>query len=91
MADDNSKKLMTLDTFAYALQRIEARYQVKESGKGLSTNDFTDEYKNKLDNIAPDEIIATEEEVDEVIDEVFGEDDEPTEDAGAAEDSYGLR
>ena len=25
----------------------------KETGKGLSTNDFTNEYKNKLDNLYP--------------------------------------
>lgn len=35
----------------------------KEDGKGLSTNDFTDAYKEKLDGIR----IATEDEVKSVI------------------------
>ena len=35
----------------------------KEEGKGLSTNDFTNEYKNKLDGLH----IATEDEVKAVI------------------------
>ena len=33
----------------------------KESGKGLSTNDFTNEYKQKLDNLA-EEIVVEEED-----------------------------
>ena len=30
------------------------RFVEKEDGKGLSTNDFTDDYKNKLDHIEPE-------------------------------------
>ena len=43
-------------------------YQQKEAGKGLSTNDFTDEDKEKLDGLN----IATDEEVQEMLNEVFG-------------------
>ena len=40
----------------------------KEEGKGLSTNDFTDADKAKLDSIE----FATDTEVDEMLDGVFG-------------------
>lgn len=43
-------------------------YVAKEEGKGLSTNDFTDAEKEKLGSIE----IATEEEVSEMLNEVFG-------------------
>lgn len=32
--------------------KIKNKFVQKESGKGLSTNDFTTSYKNKLDGIA---------------------------------------
>lgn len=35
--------------FLYIFQRIKALFVAKETGKGLSTNDFTDAYKNKID------------------------------------------
>ena len=44
-------KLITLDVLAHFLQRLDARYQQSEEGKGLSTNDFTDELKAKLDSM----------------------------------------
>ena len=43
-------------------------YQQKEDGKGLSSNDFTDEEKAKLAGLE----IATDAEVKEMLDEVFG-------------------
>jgi len=43
-------------------------YQQKEDGKGLSANDFTDEYKAKLDGIGA----ADDTEIDSMLDEVFG-------------------
>ena len=70
---DPTKKLLDLDGFAHALRRIEARYQVKEAGKGLSTNDFTNAYKKKVDDLTPEDAeIATDAEVQEVIDKIFG-------------------
>lgn len=44
----------------------------KEDGKGLSTNDFTDTHKAKLDNLA----FATEDEVKEIIDSIFADTEE---------------
>ncbi len=43
-------------------------YVKKESGKGLSTNDFTNRDKEKLDGIE----VATDSEFDSIINEVFG-------------------
>lgn len=43
----------------------------KEEGKGLSSNDFTDEAKNKLDGIE----FATDEEVAAALAEIYGEDE----------------
>lgn len=43
-------------------------YQLKEEGKGLSANDYTDEDKAKLSGIE----VATNEEVAEMLKEVFG-------------------
>ena len=44
----------------------------KEAGKGLSTNDFTDTYKAKLDNLE----FATEDEVRELIDSILADTEE---------------
>ena len=43
-------------------------YVQKETGKGLSTNDFTNDDKDKLDGI----VMATDTEVTAMLDEVFG-------------------
>ena len=43
-------------------------YVQKEAGKGLSTNDFTNEAKDKLDGI----VMATDAEITAMLDEVFG-------------------
>lgn len=43
-------------------------YQPKEPGKGLSSNDFTNEAKVKLDSIG----VASDDEVTAMLDEVFG-------------------
>ena len=50
----------------------------KEEGKGLSANDFTDAYKQQLDSEDTtiqkkiEENTASDEEVDAMLDEVFG-------------------
>lgn len=46
-----------------------SNYVEKETGKGLSTNDFTNDEKTKLDSIE----IATDSEVTEMLSAVFGE------------------
>lgn len=43
-------------------------YQQKEDGKGLSANDFTDDFKAKLDGIE----VAADSDVTTMLDEVFG-------------------
>ena len=43
-------------------------YQLKEEGKGLSTNDFTNEDKAKLDSLR----VASDEEFQAMLNEVFG-------------------
>lgn len=49
-------------------------YVPKETGKGLSDNNFTDAYKNKIDNLGgvANLNVATDEEVNAMLDEVFG-------------------
>lgn len=49
---------------AYALYQ---QYQRKENGKGLSTNDFTDVLKSKLEGYSE----ASDSEVEEMLDEVY--------------------
>jgi hypothetical protein len=44
----------------HTINKIEERVE-KEEGKGLSTNDFTDEYKNKVD-YAVEKLANTEDE-----------------------------
>jgi len=46
-------------------------YQPKEPGKGLSTNDFTDEDKAKLAGLT----FATDEEVAAALAEIYGADE----------------
>lgn len=46
----------------------------KVAGKGLSTNDFTNDYKDKLDGLENTVIdFATNDDIDTIINEVFGE------------------
>ena len=46
------KKYLDQDGLAHLVQKNDARYVRKEEGKGLSANDFTDEYKQKIDDLA---------------------------------------
>lgn len=45
-------KFLDQNGLLYLWQKIVNKFVVKETGKGLSTNDFTTELKNKLDGIA---------------------------------------
>ena len=53
---DTQKFLDNLTGVPTLLSLIEGRYVVKESGKGLSKNDFTDELKAKLEKLNEDAV-----------------------------------
>lgn len=42
------KKFLDYEGTAYLINEIKARYVEQEEGKGLSTNDFTDEYIQQI-------------------------------------------
>lgn len=46
------KKYLDQDGLAHLVQKNDERYVKKEEGKGLSSNDFSDEYKQKIDDLA---------------------------------------
>ena len=46
------KKYLDQDGLAHLVQKNDERYVKKEVGKGLSSNDFSDEYKKKIDDLA---------------------------------------
>lgn len=46
------KKYLDQEGLAHLVQKNDARYVRKEDGKGLSSNDFSDEYKQKIDDLA---------------------------------------
>ena len=45
----NTNKFLDLEALKYYDGKIKDTYVAKETGKGLSTNDFTDTYKDKVD------------------------------------------
>ena len=47
-----AQKFLDSNGLLYLFQKIKGNFVAKESGKGLSTNDFTTTLKNKLDGIA---------------------------------------
>lgn len=63
----------TIDTSGFATKTELGNKVDKVTGKGLSTNDFTNEYKTKLDNLENVTIdFATTGDIDNIITEVFG-------------------
>lgn len=46
------KKYLDQEGLVHLVQKNDARYVHQEEGKGLSKNDFTDEYKQKIDDLA---------------------------------------
>lgn len=46
------KKYLDQEGLAHLVQKNDERYVKKEVGKGLSSNDFSDEYKKKIDDLA---------------------------------------
>ena len=52
MANDYSNKYVDGNGLSHFWSLIKQRFVAKETGKGLSTNDYTDEEKTKLAGIA---------------------------------------
>ena len=48
---EEAKKYLDQDGLAYLITKNDARYVRQEEGKGLSSNDFTDEYKKIVDDL----------------------------------------
>ena len=75
MADTAKPKIVTLEILGYYNERLKEKFVGKETGKGLSANDFTDELKAKLDSIvAGDEYVTTDD-----IDALFEDEEESSE------------
>ena len=71
---ENLKQLSTLSTTLQDIDTELANKVDKVDGKGLSTNDFTNEDKNKLDSLTPSSDI-TEEVIKEAVDAYIEEND----------------
>lgn len=54
---DNDVDLADINEISNNFRKIDENAVIKEAGKGLSTNDFTDEYKAKVENILSSENI----------------------------------
>lgn len=53
------KKYLDQEGLAHLVQKNDGRYVRQEDGKGLSSNDFTDEYKQKIDDLSYTKIAIT--------------------------------
>ena len=53
------KKYLDQAGIAYFFQRIKEIFVIREEGRGLSKNDFTDEMKSKLDSINPESYLQS--------------------------------
>ena len=49
MATFENSRFVSKDALNYTIKKINEKYVAKEEGKGLSTNDFTNELKAKLE------------------------------------------
>ena len=45
---NDEKKYLDLDGVSHLKTKMDARYQISETGKGLSTNDFTTAEKKQI-------------------------------------------
>lgn len=75
-------KYLDMEGLTYFLGKLNERFQRQETGKGLSTNDYTTPEKTKLANLPDTEVITPAE-----IDELFSEAESAGEGAGEATDS----
>lgn len=55
----DGKKYLDNEGLAYLLTKLDAKYVEQVAGKGLSENDFTDEYKQMIDDLAYVKIAIT--------------------------------
>ena len=53
------KKYLDQEGLAHLIRKNDGRYVRQEEGKGLSSNDFTDEYKQKIDDLSYTKIAIT--------------------------------
>lgn len=53
------KKYLDQEGLAHLVKKNDERYVCKEEGKGLSSNDFTDEYRQKIDDLSYTKIAIT--------------------------------
>ena len=53
---EDIKNLKEFDKDVYTKKEVDEKFVEKEVGKGLSSNDFTDELKTKLDSLEPIEV-----------------------------------
>ena len=71
MPRDNTpllKKLMNGQSIVVIRRWIKQHFVQKVSGKGLSTNDFTDECKDKVESM---ESVASDRDVERMISDIF--------------------
>ena len=80
MDEEKKPKIVTWEILEYYHAKVKAAFVGKETGKGLSTNDFTDALKEKLEGLSGDEYVTQED-----IDSLF--DDNEANNAGAGEDT----
>ena len=59
MAKVTTKKYLNQAGLAYFYQRLKEVFIIREEGTGLSTNDFTNEYKEKIDSVTPSEYLTS--------------------------------
>lgn len=56
---EEGKKYLDQEGLAHLVKKNDERYVRKEENKGLSSNDFTDEYKQKIDDLSYTKIAIT--------------------------------
>ena len=71
----NPKKYLNQAGLAYFYARLKEVFVQGEEGKGLSSNDFTDEMKQMLETLDPEDLLSDEDaltfdEIDEILDEI---------------------
>ena len=85
----NATKLITIEGLARYHEGLMAKlgltFVAQEAGKGLSANDFDDEYKAKLDSMGTSQRIATDEDMNDFLGDLFGSTTEAGAGSGEAE------
>ncbi len=71
----SQKKYLNQAGLAYFYARLKEVFVLGEEGKGLSSNDFTDDLKAQLEDLDPEDLISDEDaltfdEIDEIINNI---------------------